>query len=178
MNWFSAVIEFIERFWFLEKVMHFERGVPYLFGQLLEKESWWCYGGELQPRVYVKVPWFMEIHMVPVKADILKLWNLNITTTDDVSLRFRANIRYEIFDAVKAWNEVQEYKDNLADECRTNLASAMRNMDYADLLKGQLGIEKDAKSAINKAVKEWGIRVIRVGVTDFIKTTDISLANV
>lgn len=178
MNWFSAVIDFIGRFWFLEKVMWFERGVPYLCGKLLAEESWWCYGGNLTPRVYVIIPWFMEIHTVPVKPDILKLWNLNITTADDKSLRTRANVRYEIFDAVKAWNEVQDYKDNLADECRTNISKVMRKRNFLELLADQDKIEKEARSEINAVVKEWGIKILRVGITDFTRTKDISLAQV
>jgi regulator of protease activity HflC (stomatin/prohibitin superfamily) len=178
VNWFSAVIEFLERFWPLEKVMEFERGVPYLNGHLRERATWWCYGGNLEPGLYVIVPWFMEIHQVAVKPDILKLWNLNVTTRDDKPIRLRANVRYEIFDAVKAWNEVQDFKDNLGDEARTHIASVVRERDYSELLGDQGKIERECKNEMNKVVKDWGIKVIRVGITDFIKTKDISLASV
>jgi len=178
MNWFSAIVDFVSRFWFLEKVMDFERGILYFCGQARRVETWWCYGGNLAPRVYVVIPWFMEIHTVPVTPDILKLWNLTITTADDKSVRTRANVRYEIFDAAKAWNDVQDYKDNLADECRTNIARVMRKRNFLDLLADQDKVEKEARSEINAVVKEWGIKVLRVGITDFIRTKDISLAQV
>lgn len=178
MNWFTGLVEWLSRFWPFEIVMEFERGVPYLFGQLLEKETWWCYGGNLKPRCYVKVPWFMEIHTVPVKPDILKLWNINVTTKDGAALRIRANVRYEIFDAIKAWNEIQDYKDNLGDECRTHLSGVVREVEYKTLLADQANVEREAKNAANKIVRDWGIKVIRVGITDFIKTKDISLAQV
>lgn len=178
MNFIQAILEFLRQFMPLEKVMHFERGMLYMCGQLREKETWWCYGGQLEPRIYVVFPWLMEVHTVPVTPDILKLWNLCVSTKDNASLRIRANVRYEIFDAVKAYNSVQDYKDNLGDEARTNLARVVRERDYAGLLADQTTVEREAKNAMNAVVKEWGIKVIRVGITDFIKTKDISLANV
>lgn len=177
-NFIQAIIDFAARFWPLEKVMHYERGILYMCGQLRDEPTWWCYGGQLEPRVYVVFPWLMEVHTVPVKPDILKLWNLNVSTKDDKQLRVRANVRYEIFDAVKAYNEIQDYKDNLGDEARTNLARVVRERDYAGLLADQSTVEREAKNAMNAVVKDWGIKVIRVGITDFTKTRDISLANV
>jgi regulator of protease activity HflC (stomatin/prohibitin superfamily) len=120
----------------------------------------------------------MHIETVHIKPDILKLWNLCVTCKDGTAIRMRANVRYEIFDAVSAWNEVQDYKDNLADECRTNLAKVIRELDFPSLLADQGKVEREAKNAMNSVVKEWGIKVIRVGLTDFIKTKDISLAQV
>ena len=93
-------------------------------------------------------------------------------------MRTRANVRYEIFDAAKAWNDVQDYKDNLADECRTNIARVMRKRNFLDLLADQDKVEKEARSEINAVVKEWGIKVLRVGITDYVRTKDISLAQV
>lgn len=178
MSWIEAILDFLRKWWPLEKVMHYERGMLYMNGQLRERETWWCYGGQLTPRIYLVVPWFMEVHTVPVMPDILKLWNLNITTADDKSLRTRANVRYEIFDAVKAYNAVQDYKDNLADECRTNISKVMRKRNFLELLADQDKIEKEARSEINAVVKEWGIKILRVGITDFTRTKDISLAQV
>ena len=177
-NFVQAIIDFAARFWPFEKVMWYERGVPYAFGRLMERETWWCYGGQLEPRIYVVFPWFMEIHTVPVKPDILKLFNMNITTADDKPLRVRANVRYEIFDAVKAWNEIQDFKDNLGDECRTNISRVMRKREFLSLLADQDKIEREAKNEINAVVKDWGVKVLRVGIVDFVRTKDISLAQV
>lgn len=177
-SWVEAILGFLRQFWPFLIVKEFERGVPYLFGQLLEKETWWCYGGNLTPRCYLYIPFFMEIEAVPVKPDVLKLWNINVSTKDDKPIRLRANVRYEIPDAIKAWNEVQDYKDNLGDEARTHIASVVRDRDYSELLHDQGKIERECKNEMNAVVKEWGIKVIRVGITDFTRTRDISLANV
>ena len=109
---------------------------------------------------------------------MLKLWNLCVSTQDGRSLRLRANVRYEVVDATAAWNNVQDYKDNLADECRTNIARVVRKREYAGLLADQDKVEREAKNEINAVVKEWGIKVHRVGITDFLLTKDISLAQV
>jgi regulator of protease activity HflC (stomatin/prohibitin superfamily) len=170
MSWVQALIEWLRQFWPFVIVMHYERGVRYWRGQIV--------GDALEPDWYWCVPFFMHVETIPVKPDILKLWNLNVSTKDDRQLRVRANIRYELFDAVKAWNEVQDYKDNLGDEARTHLSKVVRERDYADLLADQATVEREAKNAMNAVVKEWGIKVIRCSITDFTKTRDISLASV
>lgn len=174
MSWIQALLEWLRTFWPFVIVMHFERGIRYWRGVIVEGK----YGGQLEPGWYWCLPFFMYIETVHVKPDILKLWNLCVTTQDDKTIRLRANVRYEVFDAVAAWNNVQDYKDNLADECRTNIARVVRKREYGSLLLDQDAVERECKNEMNKVVKEWGIKVIRVGLTDFIRTKDISLANV
>lgn len=174
MSWIQALLEFLRPFFPFVIVMHFERGCRYWRGQIVEGR----FGGNLEPNWYWCIPFFMHIETVPVKPDILKSFNMNITTADDKSIRVRANVRFEIFDAVRAWNEVQDYKDNLGDECRTHIARVMRKREYLDLLADQDRVEREAKNEINAVVKEWGIKILRVGITDFTRTRDISLANV
>lgn len=170
MTWFQALLEWLRMFWPFIIVMHFERGVRYWRGQIV--------GGNLEPNWYWCVPFFMHVETIPVKPDILRLYNMNISTQDDVAIRLRANVRFEITDAIAAWNNVQDYKDNMADEARTHIARVVRGREYAELLADQDKIERECKNEMNAVVKEWGIKVIRVGITDFTKTRDISLAQV
>lgn len=170
MSWVQALLEWLRNFWPFVIVFDYERGVRYwrgrVQGEQLPADWYWC------------VPFFMHIETVHIKPDILKLWNLCVSTQDNTSLRLRANVRYEVFDAVKAWNEVQDYKDNLGDEARTNIAKVVRKRAYLELLADQDRVERECKNEMNAVVKEWGIKVIRVGITDFIRTKDISLAQV
>ena len=174
ISWVQALLDFLAKFWPFVIVYHFERGVRYWRGRIVGGR----FGGNLDPGWYLVVPFWSHIETVPVKPDILKLYNMNITTADDSSLRVRANVRYEIFDATAAWNEVQDYKDNLADEARTHIPRVVRKREYKELLADQDTIERECKNEMNKVVKDWGIKVIRVGITDFTKTRDISLAQV
>lgn len=170
MSWVETLLSFLRQFWPLEVVYQWQMGVRYWRGRVI--------GGNLEPDVYWFLPFLMHVETVNVTPDILKLWNINCTSRDGVALRVRANVRYEIFDAVAAFNNVQDYRDNLGDECRTHLASVVRQADFATLLADQANVEREAKNAANKVVKDWGIKVIRCSITDFIKTKDISLANV
>lgn len=170
MSWVQALLEWLRTFWPFVIVMQWERGIRYWRGRVV--------GGNLEPDWYWCVPFFMHVEVVPVTPDILKLWNLCVSTQDNVGIRLRANVRYEIVDAVAAWNNVQDYKDNLADEARTHIARVVRKQEYTVLLADQDRVERDCKNEMNKVVRDWGIRVIRVGLTDFIKTKDISLAQI
>ena len=144
VSWVQALLEWLRTFWPFVIVMHYERGVRYWRGQIV--------GGNLEPNWYWCVPFFMHVETIPVKPDILKLWNLCVSTKDNHPIRLRANVRYEIFNATAAWNEVQDYKDNLGDEARTHLAKVVRERDSAALLADQSTVEREAKNAMNAVV--------------------------
>lgn len=178
MSWVQAVIDFLRQFWPFEIVWEYQLGIRYWRGRVVRTDRWWLSGGNLPPGIYMFVPFFGHIEPINVKPDILRLYNMNITTSDDKSLRVRANVRWEIFDAILFWNEVQDGKDNLGDESRTNIPRVMRKRAYLELLADQDKVEREAKNEINEVAKQWGIKVRRVGLTDFIKTKDISVAQV
>jgi regulator of protease activity HflC (stomatin/prohibitin superfamily) len=170
LNWFQALVDFLTRFWPFEIVHSYERGVRFWLGTPSKEPS--------SPGLKVFVPWFGSVATVEVMPDILKLFNQNVTTKDGKSLMISANIRYEITDAVAAHCNVQDYKDNLADEARTHIATQVRELNYEELLHDQTAFEKSCKKAISPVVKEWGVKIIRVGLADFIVTKNFSLANV
>jgi len=178
VSWVQAIIEFLRQFWPFEIIWEYQLGIRYWRGRVVREDRWYCRGGNLQPGLYMFVPFFGHIEPINTKPDILKLWAMNITTADDKQLRVRANVRYEIFDAILWWNEIQDGKDNLGDECRTHISNVMRKREYIPLLGDQDKVEREARSAINEVAKTFGARVKRVGITDFIKTKDISLASV
>lgn len=169
MSWVQALIEWLRQFWPFVIVMQYERGVRYWRGQVI--------GEDLGPDWYWCVPFFMHIESVAVKPDIMKLWKIGLTTLDGVGLIISANIKYEVIDAIAAWNNVQDYKDNLADECRTHLAKRIRELTYEDLLANQPKLEKSCKDTMTTAVRDYGVVIIRVGITDFIRTKNFSLVN-
>lgn len=178
MSWVETLLSFIRQFWPFEIVWEYQLGVRYWRGRVVHGSRWWCSGGNLKPGVYMFLPFFGHIEPINVKPDILKLYNMNITTADDKGIRCRANVRYEIFDAILWWNELQDAKDNLADECRTHIPRVMRKREYLPLLGDQDEVEREAKNKINAIAKDWGARVLKIGITDFIRTRDISLASV
>lgn len=170
MNWFQALVDFLTRFWPFEIVHSYERGVRFWLGKPSLESS--------PPGLKVFVPWFGSVYTVPVMPDVIKLLNQNVTTKDGKSLLISANIRYEITDAVAAHCNVQDLINNLADEARSHIASQMREQVYEELLHDQTTFEKAAKKAMTPVVKEWGVKVLRVSLADFVVTRNFSLANV
>lgn len=168
-SWVEAILGFLRQFWPFVIVYHFERGVRYWRGRIV--------GGNLEPDWYWCIPFFMHIETVPVKPDIMKLWKIALTTQDGVGLIISANVKYEVVDAMAAWNNVQDYKDNLADECRTHLSKRIRDLKYDELLADQPKLERSCKDTMTTAVKDYGVVILRVGITDFVKTRNFSLVN-
>jgi regulator of protease activity HflC (stomatin/prohibitin superfamily) len=169
MSWIQYLFDFIGRFWPFVVVYSFQRGVRF-----------WCGVDRkiLEPGLYAFLPGLGHIEIVNVKEDILRLENQNLTTKDGTALHVSSNSTYEVIDARKAFCAVQDYKNNLADECRTQLARGIREYTYAELLEDQSGLEESLCEDMNAAAEPWGITVSRVGLADFVRTKSLSLAKV
>lgn len=169
MSIIKDILEFLRQFWPFVIVHSYERGVRFWLGEDTEL---------LEPGVHMFLPFFGEIHTVPVKRDYIRLGNQNLTTKDGKPVLMSCTIRYEVTDARSAFVDVQEYAVSLGDAARTYLSSTVREFDYADLLAKQAQLERECKNAINTESKKWGVKVTNVGFADFISTRSFSLANV
>jgi regulator of protease activity HflC (stomatin/prohibitin superfamily) len=166
VSWVQAIFDFIRQFFPFEIVWSYQRGIRFWLG--VDRK-------ELPPGLYMFLPFFGHIETVNVMPDVMKLWKFTPTTKDGVALTVSANIRYEITDARAAFCAVQDYKDNLGDECRTHLAARIRDCTYQELLEDQKKIERLSKDTMTTAVKDYGVRILRVGIVDFVKTKNLSL---
>jgi regulator of protease activity HflC (stomatin/prohibitin superfamily) len=166
MNIIKDILDFLRQFWPFEIVYAYQRGVRFWCG----KDT-----AELQPGLYMFVPFFGHIETVNVKTDTLQIQNQNLTTRDGTGISVSANMTYQVVDARAAYVNVQAFVNNIADECRTALATRIRDHDYADLLAEQDDLEAECLETINAAAGEWGVEVIHVGLADFIRTKNLSL---
>lgn len=166
MSWVQVVLDFLRQFWPFEIVYSYQQGVRFWCGHDRKK---------LAPGLYMFVPFFGKIEVMDVKTDVIRLQNQNLTTLDGQPVSVSANVTYHIDDARKAFTNVQQIIDNLADECRTGLARGVRDYEYDELLTAQGEMEEDVAQAIQEAAEEWGVTIHRVTLVDFVKTKNISL---
>lgn len=167
MSWVQVVLDFLRQFWPFEIVYSYQKGVRF-----------WCGHdtAELDPGLYMFVPFFGHIETVNVKPDILRLSNQNLTTRDGLGVSCDLTVAYEIFDARAAHVAVQQVVDNLADEARAALAIGVRTHTYDEILTDQHATEAHMLEAVNATAEEWGVIVSRVSLVDFIRTKNLSFS--
>ena len=166
MGWLQPIIDFLRQFWPFEIVYSYQRGVRF-----------WCGRdtAELDAGLYMFLPFFARIEVLDTQMDVMRLANQDLTTKDGVGIATAVNVLYEIHDARAAFVNVQKVVDNIADECRTGVAKAVRQYDFAELLSKQSDIENDIADQVAHVAGEWGVQIHRVNFADFIKTKAISL---
>jgi regulator of protease activity HflC (stomatin/prohibitin superfamily) len=119
----------------------------------------------LEAGLYWYVPFVQKIEVVDTVPSVMDLPNQPITTKDDIIVTISANVTYEITDARLMWTKVQDFEDSL----RGHIAARAREWSYAELLAGQKELEKSLKGTLTTYVKDWGVRVLDVKLTAFVK---------
>lgn len=166
MGWLQPIFDFLRQFWPFEIVYSYEQGVRF-----------WCGNDtkELEPGLYMFVPFFGAIEKMNVRPDVLRLANQDITTKDGVGITVSANMLYEIHDARAAYVNVQNVTDNIMDACRTAISQEVRRHTYAELVADQEVVENAVADRVADAAADWGVQIHRVNFADFIKTRALSL---
>lgn len=166
MGWFQQVMDFLRQFWPFEIVYSYQRGVRF-----------WCGAdkAELDAGLYMFVPFFGRIEVLDTQPDVLRLANQDLTTKDGVPVSVSVNVLYEIHDARAAFVKVQKVTDNIADECRSSVAQAVRATTFADLLATQSDVENSIADGVAEVAGEWGVQIHRINFADFIRTRALSL---
>src|SRR5690348_1688464 len=103
MGWLQPILDFLRQFWPFQIVHSYELGIRF-----------WCGNDtkELDPGLYMFVPFFGSIETMHVRPDVIWLANQDLTTQDGVGITLSATLLYEIDDARAAFVNVQNVTDN------------------------------------------------------------------
>jgi regulator of protease activity HflC (stomatin/prohibitin superfamily) len=122
-----------------------------------------------------KWPFFDEILVHLVKPTTLDLDEQTITTKDGVSIVVKGVIKYEVSDVVKLLLEVDTPVDALKDMSKGIIRNTLTVREWKDCNDPDLsGVIQDK---IKGEAKSWGIKVLKVTLTDLAKMTSIRLLN-
>lgn len=166
MGWLQPILDFLRQFWPFALVYSYEQGIRFWCGQDV---------AELDPGLYMFVPFFGSIETMHVRPDVLYLANQDLTTKDGVGLTVSATIIYEIHDARAAYVNVQNVVDNIMDACRAAISQEVREHPYDELLADQESAENAIADRVAEATADWGVQIHRINFASFIKTKNFSL---
>ncbi len=132
----------------------------------------------LRPGIYFHWPIFEDIVTDHKQEKVLNLQYITVptieSTPDSKEVTISCNIRYELMDFYKAYNEVYDYEASLRDHTLSILAVYSRGKSY-EFWKTPKSIEileDEVLKELRKIVTEkWGLKVHKVYITDVVKGT-------
>lgn len=166
----QLLFQFIGQIWWwlwpVIIVRSYQRGVRFRLGIVREEA--------LEPGWHIRW-WWDEIVVVNVVPDVINLAFQSTMTSDRKSVVFSANVAYEIVDPVACYTQVQNFADNLADMALRHLAQRVRDQSFDELVDGQAELERSLKRTLETRVREWGVRILDVGFTEFVSARQYRL---
>jgi regulator of protease activity HflC (stomatin/prohibitin superfamily) len=145
---------------FIVFIRDYQRGVHFRKGLYLRT---------LDPGWWVRIPYVDDVEDVTVVDDVLDLPVQSITTKDGHMVSFSANIAYEIVDVHKMYCRVQDFETSLSRAAMNHLARKVRDWTWDELMLNQRDLEKSLRDTMTTRVKEWGVKVLDVGLTDLVQ---------
>ncbi|MBI4140078.1 hypothetical protein HY483_03905 [Candidatus Woesearchaeota archaeon] len=128
--------------------------------------------------LYFHWPIFEDIVTDHKQEKVLNLQYITVPTIesspDSKEVTISCNIRYELMDFYKAYNEVYDYEASLRDHTLSILAvySRGKNYDFWKAPKSIEILEDEVLKELRKIVTEkWGLKVHKVYITDVVKGT-------
>lgn len=164
-SFLQVLIDALEFLWPFRQVMEWERGVRYTLGRS---------GAVLPPGTYPVIPWFIEVKTVDAAVDVIGTEEQTIDLTDGSTLTFTASAKLRVVRPDAALNRVVDYEDNVAEDIAAVLADTLADMPVDRLDPDRRRrLLATCVLATNKETEEYGMEVISIRFTDFIREVNV-----
>lgn len=107
-----------------------------------------------------------RLHKVNLQIVVSGVTPQDAITRDNVTVTVDAVVYYRVVDSMKAYLNVQNYHQAVAQVAQTSLRSVIGKSDLDDLLSNRDAINTELKTVIDEPTEGWGVRVERVEVKD------------
>lgn len=168
MAFFENLWNFLKELQPIRVVRSYEQGVYFRNGQI----SRWKIGAPelaIPPGVYVVIPFFDDIELINIQEDTIDLPMQSITTKDGKAVTMSWNVEFQIVDAVLHFMSVADFNENLPRKASRHISSKVRDWTWDELLGAQSNLEASLKGTLQTATKDWGVKILKVGLTDMVQ---------
>ena len=141
----------------IKQVNEYERGLLYVAGHFVKV---------LNPGWHVIWPIFQSYTKVDIRTKAVDVPEQEAITKDNVSVKINAVLYYNVFDAGKAINEVENYNYAVSQLAQTTMRNAVGAVTLDELLSEREKISTEICTVIDKATDPWGIKVDNVELKD------------
>ena len=171
MSWIDAIIANLkELVAFLSPigvVRVFERGVVLRLG--IPKR-------EQQPGLRWHWPFGVEdVVLITVVEETMDLMVQSITTKDDISVTFSANLVFCVTNATLYHTAVTDFEKSVEGYARIHLSQRARERTWTDLLVDQRKLETSLEGTLSTRLRRWGAEVVSLGFTDLTRARTFRL---
>jgi regulator of protease activity HflC (stomatin/prohibitin superfamily) len=151
--------EFLREFWPFQTIDADEQGVRFTLGKHVKL---------LQPGLHMYFPWLQKIEAWPVTYQEVDCLLQSIETIDGVSVSLSANVGYTVYNAAKMRLNVHNFDLSLERAARVHLFATITNTPFKEIKETLDDVAEECRKALHKQTSEWGVRIKRVGLTDFV----------
>ncbi|USZ67044.1 SPFH/Band 7/PHB domain protein [Halorussus salilacus] len=131
------------------------------------------YRGLLQPGLNVVPPLVSATHTFDMRTQTLDVPPQEAITRDNSPVTADAVIFVRVMDAEKAYLEVEDYRDAVANLAQTTLRAVVGDMDLDDTLRQRAEINARIHEELDPQTDQWGVRVEAVEVQSVMPTPTV-----
>ena len=135
----------------------YERGIVFRLGRLLEPRG---------PGLVLLIPTLDRMVRVSLRTVTLTVPPQEIITRDNIPARVTAVAYYNVIDASKAVNEIEDFHAGTLQIAQTSLRSVLGNVDLDMLLSEREHLNESLQAVIDNQTEPWGIKVTIVEIKD------------
>ncbi len=158
-GWGLLVTVFVVLVWVLKCINilpEYERAVVYRLGRLLQEEK----------TKFFLIMWPIDKIRARISLRVVT-WDVppqDVITRDNVSLKVNAVVYFRVVDAVRAFNEVQNYQYAIEQLAQTTLRAVLGEVELDDLLSQREKLNVRLQTILDEHTEPWGIKVTKVEV--------------
>lgn len=135
------------------------------------------YTKNLKPGFYFFLPVFQHIETTPSCYQEVDTLVQTFTTKDGKSVSLSANVGYTIYNAAKWYTEVYNFDSTAERAIRGHLFIMLHALDYDEIRESLPALSELLRDAIHDEATEWGVRIKKVRLTDFVSAPTYRVLN-
>lgn len=139
-------------------VQEYERGVIFRLGRVLP--------GARGPGLFFIIPIIDRMVKVNLQIVTLDVPPQDIITKDNITVRVNAVVYFQVFQAVKAIVEIQNYLFATSQIAQTTLRAILSKVDLDDILTERDRLNSELQRIIDELTDPWGVKVALVEIKD------------
>ena len=118
----------------------------------------------LSPGWHLKIPFVDEYVLDYVKADTMRISEVNITTLDERTITIGCEFDLKVVDIYLALIETNEWRSNLHDICQGILSDSLEDTNWEDIRRKP--IKNSIQRKIETRAQEMGVNISNFNFTD------------
>jgi len=120
-------------------------------------------------------PLVTEHEVVPIKRQTINLVQQYLSTGDNKKVGVGGIVVYEVSDVEKLLTECHDYDETIQDISLSGIKKVITSREFNFLLKQNSRVDAELTKTLRKDLSRFGIKVIKVTLSDFAETKMIAL---